>query len=62
MKERYFKVHKSFAARAGLNENMRHEADENHLMLSEKDIRMISLTFDEKIAFLGAEEIETNNK
>lgn len=55
--EKYYKVKKEHAARAGLNEELRREVEGDYLMLSEKDIRMISLTTDEKIAAIGASEI-----
>jgi hypothetical protein len=56
MKEKYFKIKKEHAARAGLDSTLRTEADEDHLLLSEKDIKMISLTVEEKIAAIGGSE------
>lgn len=53
MKEQYFKVPKSIAARAGLDARLREEVDEDFLLLSEKDIRMISLTIEERVHALG---------
>lgn len=57
MKEKYFKIKKEFAARAGLDETLRQEVDGDYLMLSEKDIRMITLTTEEKISALGGNEV-----
>jgi hypothetical protein len=56
MKERYFKVKKEHAARAGLDSTLRSEDGEDYLLLSEKDIKMISLTTEEKIAAMGGSE------
>lgn len=55
--EKYYKVHKEMAARGGFNDTLRQEVDGDYLMLSEKDIRMISLTVEEKVAALGASEV-----
>lgn len=55
MKEKYYKIKKEYAERAGLNEHMRESAGDDYLMLSEKDIRMITLTVEEKLIFLLAE-------
>lgn len=57
MKEQYFKVKKELAARAGLDSRLRKEVDGDCLMLSEKDIRMISLSFEEKLEFLNAQPV-----
>lgn len=58
MKEKYYKVHKKFAARAGLTAQLRKEVDNDYLMLSEKDVRMISLSVEERIEYLQAQEPE----
>lgn len=56
--EKYYKIKKEHALRAGLNETLR-TADGEDLLLSEKDIRMISLTIEERvIALEGVEYIE----
>lgn len=52
-KEVYYKVKKELAARAGLDARMRQEVDDC-LMLSEKDIKMISMTVEEKLQFFSA--------
>lgn len=52
MKEKYYKVHKDLAARAGLTNKLRQEVDGDFLMLSEKDIRMISFSIEERLDFL----------
>ena len=57
MKEKYFKIKKELATRAGLDETLRQEVDGDCLMLSEKDIRMITLTTEERIAALGGSEV-----
>lgn len=66
MKEKYYKIKKEYAERAGLNEHMREPAGDDHLMLSEKDIRMITLTVEEKLIFLLAEgdceEVNNNDE
>lgn len=66
MKEKYYKIKKEYAERAGLNEHMREPAGDGHLMLSEKDIRMIILTVEEKLIFLLAEgdckEVSNNDE
>jgi hypothetical protein len=59
--EKYYRIKKEYAHRAGLNEILR-TADGDDLLLSEKDVRMISLTIEEMVAALGGseyEEIET---
>lgn len=59
--EKYYRIKKEYAQRAGLNEILR-TADGDDLLLSEKDVRMISLTIEEMVAALGGseyEEIET---
>lgn len=58
MKEKYYKVHKTFAARAGLTAQLRKEVDNDYLMLSEKDVRMISLSVEERIEYLQTQEPE----
>lgn len=64
MKERYFKIKKEHAARVGLDEKLR-TADGDDLLLSEKDIRNITLTIEEKVTALGGTEfveLETEEK
>ena len=57
--EKYYRIKKEHALRAGLNEMLRTEDGED-LLLSEKDIRMISLTIEERVAALnGSEYVET---
>lgn len=57
--EKYYRIKKEHALRAGLNEMLRTE-DGDSLLLSEKDIRMISLTIEERvIALEGSEYVET---
>lgn len=58
MKEKYYKVHKTFAARAGLTAQLRKEVDNDYLMLSEKDVRMISLSVEERLEYLQTQEPE----
>lgn len=56
--ERYFLVDKEIAARAALDETLRTEV-EGKLLLSEKDIRNITLTTEEKVtAICGVEYFE----
>lgn len=56
--ERYFLIDKDFAARAALDDTLRTEID-GKLLLSEKDIRNITLTIDEKVAAMsGVEYVE----
>lgn len=58
--EKYYRISKTHALRAGLDETLRSE-DGDNLLLSEKDIRMISLTIEERVAALGGSEyVETN--
>lgn len=54
--EKYYKVRKDIAARAGLNEILRTVVDKDYLLLSAKDIKMIDLTVEEKIAGISGEE------
>jgi len=54
--EKYYKVRKEIAARAGLNEILRTVVDKDYLLLSAKDIKMIDLTVEEKIAGISGEE------
>jgi len=56
MKEKYFKISKEYAQRAGLDETIRQEVDADYLILSEKDVRNISLTVEEKVTALGGVE------
>lgn len=53
--ERYFLIDKELASRAALDENLRTEI-EGKLLLSEKDIRNITLTIDEKVTAMGGIE------
>lgn len=53
--ERYFLIDKELASRAALDEILRTEI-EGKLLLSEKDIRNITLTIDEKVAAMGGVE------
>lgn len=53
--EKYYRISKLHASRAGLDETLR-TADGDDLLLSEKDIRMISLTIEERVAALGGSE------
>ncbi len=58
MEEKYYKIKKEYAARAGLDETLR-SADGDDLLLSEKDIRNITLTIEERVSALsGTEYIE----
>ncbi|MEL7600550.1 MAG: hypothetical protein AAGU18_10705 [Proteiniphilum sp.] len=54
--EKYYKVREELAARAGLNELLRTKVDKDHLLLTAKDIKMIDLTIEEKIAAISGEE------
>lgn len=59
MMERYFLISKENALRAELDETLRTEID-GELLLSEKDIKNIPLTIEERvIAIGGTEYIET---
>lgn len=53
--ERYFLIDKEMAARAALDDTLRTEID-GKLLLSEKDIRNITLTIDEKVTAIGGVE------
>lgn len=53
--EKYYRIKKEHALRAGLNETLR-TADGEDLLLSEKDIRMITLTIEERVIALGGVE------
>jgi len=53
--EKYYKISKTHALRAGLDATLRTEVGDD-LLLSEKDIRMISLTIEERVAALGGSE------
>lgn len=55
--EKYYKVKKEIAARGGFDEILRTEVD-GHLMLSEKDLRMITLTLEEQLRGLGIDPDE----
>lgn len=54
--EKYYKVRKEIAFRAGLNEILRTKVDNDYLLLTAKDIKMIDLTVEEKIAAINGEE------
>ena len=56
MAEKYYKISKVNALRAGRDERMRTVVDNDFLLLNKKDIDMISLTFEEKLDALGAIE------
>lgn len=58
MKEKYFKIEKEVAARGGFYPPLRQEVEEGYILLSEKDLRMISLTTEERAAAIGAVEYE----
>lgn len=61
MKEKYYKINKEFAARAGLTADLREEIGDD-LLLSEKDVKMISLTVEERVKALdGVEFVEPEN-
>ncbi len=53
--EKYFKIKKEIALRAGLDELLRTE-DGDDLLLSEKDISNIPLTIEERVSALGGSE------
>lgn len=53
--EKYYRIKKEHAVRAGLDSTLRTEDGED-LLLSEKDIRMISLTIEERVIALGGVE------
>ncbi len=53
--EKYYRISKENALRAGLDETLRAQDGED-LLLSEKDVRMISLTIEERITALGGSE------
>lgn len=57
MQEKYYKIRKEIALRAGLDERMREEVEDDFLLLSEKDIKNISLTFDERLHAIDACEV-----
>lgn len=62
MKEKYYLVSKETAQRAGLNNLLRTEVD-GMLALSEKDLRNISLTIEERAVALDAVPyVEPTNK
>lgn len=54
--EKYYKVRKEIASRAGLNEILRTKVENDYLLLTAKDIKMIDLTIEEKIAAINGEE------
>lgn len=61
--EKYYKIKKEIAARAGFNSILRTEVDKDYLLLSAKDIQMIDLSTEEKINALNGEEYtEPKNK
>ena len=53
--EKYYKIKKEIALRAGLDELLRTE-DDDDLLLSEKDISNIPLTIEERVSALGGSE------
>ncbi len=53
--EKYYKVKKEYAMRGGFDESTREEIGD-YLVLSERDLRMISVTIEEKLAVIGAVE------
>lgn len=53
--EKYYKVNKNVAARVGLDELLRTKIGDDFI-LSETDIRNITLTIEEKIKGIGATE------
>lgn len=53
---KYYKIKKEIAMRGGFNAIIRTEVEEDYLLLSEKDMKMIDLTVSEKIEALGADE------
>lgn len=56
MAEKYYKISKTTAKRAGLDGRMRAIVDNDYLLLSEKDLKMISLTTEERLGVFGGEE------
>lgn len=61
MKEKYYKISKENALRAGLDEKLR-MTDGEDILLSEKDLRNITLTTDEIAFALGGKEyVEPDN-
>lgn len=54
--EKYYKIKKEIASRAGFNSILRTEVDKDYLLLSAKDIQMIDLSTEEKINALNGEE------
>lgn len=59
--EKYYRINKEYAARGGFDENVRQVVGDD-LVLSERDIRMISLTLEERLSVMGGieyvEEVE----
>lgn len=61
MKEKYYKISKENALRAGLDEKLR-MTDGEDILLSEKDLRNITLTTGEIAFALGGKEyVEPDN-
>lgn len=61
--EKYYKVKKEIAIRAGLDERVRTETEDGLLLLSEKDIRNIPMLIDEKVKGLdGILYVEDDSK
>mgnify|MGYP001007011858 CR=1 FL=1 len=56
--EKYYKVKEEIAVRGGFTPLLRAKTDCGCLLLSERDLRMISLTLDEKLGALGAVEYD----
>lgn len=53
---KYYKIRKEIAKRGGFNAIIRTEVEEDYLLLSEKDMKMIDLTVSEKVEAFGADE------
>lgn len=56
--EKYYKVKEEIAARGGFTPLLRAKTECGCLLLSERDLRMISLTLDERLSALGAVEYD----
>lgn len=52
---KYYRIKKEYGLRAGLNSTLRTEVGDD-LLLSEKDIRMITLTIEERLSALNGVE------
>lgn len=62
MTEKYYKISKVNALRAGRDERFRNVVDNDYLLLTKKEIESIALTFEEKLDALGAEEYKEELK